>query len=129
MTGSEIDQTFSVRQTAARTGLSAHTLRYYEKIGLMDPIRRSPSGVRCYSQDDVGWIEFLKCLRATGMPIGLMKRYMDCQRNGDASIGDRVRILREHRDAVTERMAEMQRYVAKIDAKIAYYNQEEQHAT
>lgn len=126
MTNEREQTSLSVRETAERTGLSAHTLRYYEKIGLMNPINRSPNGTRCYSADDVGWIEFLKCLRATGMPIGMMKRYMDYQRRGDGSIENRVRILREHRDAVVERLDEMRRYLKKIDSKIAYYTEEKQ---
>ena len=125
MTHEREQMSLSVRETAERTGLSAHTLRYYEKIGLMDPVQRTSGGVRCYSSDDVGWIEFLKCLRATGMPIGMMKRYMDYQRRGDGSIEHRVRILREHRDAVVERLDEMRRYLEKIDSKIAYYTEEE----
>ncbi|MCG8480033.1 MAG: MerR family transcriptional regulator [Spirochaetales bacterium] len=125
MTDEREETSLSVGETAERTGLSAHTLRYYEKIGLMNPISRASNGTRCYSADDVGWIEFLKCLRATGMPIGMMKRYMDYQRRGDGSIGNRVRILREHRDAVVERLDEMRRYLEKIDSKIAYYVEEE----
>ncbi len=125
MTDERERTSWSVRETAARTGLSAHTLRYYEKIGLMNPISRAPNGTRCYSDDDVGWIEFLKCLRATGMPIGMMKRYMDYQRRGDGSIENRIRILREHRDTVIQRLHEMRRYLEKIDSKIAYYTEEE----
>ena len=125
MTHEPAEKTLSVRETAERTGLTTHTLRYYEKIGLMNPVRRNAGGTRCYSEDDVGWIEFLKCLRATGMPIEMMKQYMDFQRRGDGSIGDRLRILREHRIGVVEQIAQMHRHLKKLDSKIAYYLEEE----
>src|SRR5574340_1589499 len=87
----------TIQQVAGRTGLSEYTLRYYEHIGLIESVNRAENGHRRYTEGDIGWIEFLKCLRATGMPVAQMKDYADLTRSGDHTIGDRVNILEEHR--------------------------------
>lgn len=91
----------TIRQVARETGLSEHTLRYYERIGLIAPISRAPNGHRRYSGDDVGWITFLMRLRATGMPISRMKQYSDLQRQGDATLD--VSLIAPHRCELVER--------------------------
>ena len=116
----------SVGEAAVTTGLSVHTLRYYERIGLLDPISRASSGHRTYTPVDIGWIEFLKCLRATGMPIETMKRYVDAQREGDHTLLDRLAILESHREAVLDRIAELKRYLETINYKVAYYTAEKE---
>ena len=111
----------SVKTAALKTGLSEHTLRYYERIGLLDPIKRSKSGHRNYSPEDIGWVEFLKCLRATGMPIEMMKLYMDFQRSGDNSFENRLGILKNHKIAVLKKIKELKKFLETIDYKIGFY--------
>ena len=124
MTNTETD--LSVKEAAEETGLSEHTLRYYERIGLLNPIRRSGSGHRRFSADDMGWINFLKCLRATGMPIEDMKRYMDYQRDGDDRFDHRLGLLRMHRENVTRKIRELQDHLGVIDYKIGYYSDQKE---
>lgn len=112
----------TIRQVARETGLSAHTLRYYERIGLISPIGRAPNGHRRYSGGDVGWITFLMRLRATGMPISRMKQYSDLQWQGDATLTERLALLEEHRREVKKRIEKLNYNLAVIEHKIEYYS-------
>ena len=115
----------TVKEVAATTGLSAHTLRYYEREGLVDPIGRAESGHRRYSQRDIAWIEFLGRLRATGMPIRKMKRFADLRREGDPTIPARRALLKKHGTEVRQRVAELERDLVMIDEKVELYEQME----
>lgn len=112
----------SISQVAAITGLSTHTLRYYEREGLMlTPVDRASSTHRRYGEADVGWVEFLTKLRSTGMSIAEVRRYVELVRNGDFTTAERLDLLREHRVAVLADIAEMTKSLAAIDFKIALY--------
>ncbi|MBN1312350.1 MAG: MerR family transcriptional regulator [Anaerolineae bacterium] len=121
-----MDTLLTIQQVADKTGLSEHTLRYYERIGLIESIDRADNGHRRYSDVDVGWIEFLKCLRATGMPVMQMKAYADLTRVGDHTIEARLELLKEHRRAVLAQIEEMQAYLSVVDYKIDYYTKEKE---
>ncbi len=112
----------TIQQIAAATGLSVHTLRYYERIGLLNAIARDgSSGHRRYSQSDIAWIGFLKHLRATGMPIRQVQRYADLLRQGDATINARQQLLEEHQAVIEAHLAEVQQHLTAICTKIALY--------
>lgn len=111
----------TIQQVAEATGLSVHTLRYYERIGLIHPINRASNSHRRYSMDDVGWIEFLTKLRATGMSIQQMQRYADLQRQGDDTLPERVEMLRTLRDEAEARIEELQTHLGLIRYKIDLY--------
>jgi DNA-binding transcriptional MerR regulator len=115
----------SIQQVAHETGLSAHTLRYYERIGLISPVDRAPNGHRRYSADDVGWIIFLTRLRTTGMPISQMQQYAELQRKGDSTLPQRLELLKAHRHTVKEHIRELEEYLAVIEHKITYYTKQE----
>ncbi|MGF1472487.1 MAG: MerR family transcriptional regulator [Rubrobacteraceae bacterium] len=115
----------TVKEVAALTGLSDHTLRYYEREGLVDRIGRAGSGHRRYSERDVAWIEFLGRLRATGMPIRKMKRFADLRRRGESTVPARRALLEEHRTEVRRRISELERDLRVIDEKIGLYEQME----
>ena len=119
----EIENGMTIQQTAGETGLSAHTLRYYERIGLISPVDRAPNGHRRYTEYDVGWIGFLNKLRATGMPIAKMKQYADLQRQSDDTLAERLALLEEHRREVKKRIQELERNLAVIEHKIGYYSE------
>lgn len=95
----------SISQVAERTGLSIHTLRYYERAGLIIGVGRADNGHRCYAEADVVWLEFLKRLRATGMPMSQMKHFADLRRQGDASRDERAIMLEKHFAAVEKHIA------------------------
>ncbi len=119
-----MDARLTIQQVADRTGLSEYTLRYYENIGLIETVNRAENGHRRYSIDDVGWIEFLKCLRATGMPVAQMLKYAELARSGQNTIADRLALLEDHRAAVLAEIDELQKFVAVLDHKIDYYTTE-----
>lgn len=116
-----IEMELTIQQVAIRTELSVHTLRYYEKIGLMDPIPRSTSGHRTYHVKDLEWIELLKRLRATGMPIASMQRFADMMRQGDSGIGQRRQLLEEHERKLLIQVEELQDTLRVLRDKITYY--------
>lgn len=112
---------YTIEEAAQRTGVTTHTLRYYERIGLLAPVGRASSGHRRYSDDDLGAIGFLTLLRQTGMPIRDMQRFVELTRAGDGTIPQRVVVLEAHRDALAEQLALLNRHFAAIEIKIGIY--------
>lgn len=105
-------------------GLSAHTLRYYERIGLMPFVTRSDSsGHRRYTERDLEVLEFLKRLRATGMSIQQMQRYVTLALQGDSTVGERRELLVTHEARVREQLAELQTTLGLIEGKLERYEQ------
>jgi DNA-binding transcriptional MerR regulator len=112
---------YSPGQVAEKTGFSLDTLRYYEKIGLLDDIARNSAGRRIFTEDDICWLGTLRCLRDTGMPIALMTRYAELARGGDDTLAERVALLEEHDREVEEKLIHLQRQQEHIKAKIRWY--------
>jgi DNA-binding transcriptional MerR regulator len=111
----------TIQEVSQATGISTHTLRYYERIGLIHPIQREENSHRYYTRDDLGWIDFLLKLRATGMSIKDMRRYAELQRQGDATLPERVEMLKALRDNVEARMDELNEHLKLIYYKIEVY--------
>lgn len=111
----------TIQQVAEATQLSVHTLRYYERIGLIHSIGRAENSHRRYTTADVDWINFLNKLRATGMSIQQMQHYTELQREGDASLSERVEMLRVLRDEAEARMAQLAEHLKLIHYKIDIY--------
>jgi DNA-binding transcriptional MerR regulator len=111
----------TISEVAERTGLSRHTLRYYERDGLMLSVGRAGSGHRRYSERDLGWIELISKLRGTGMPIREVRRYAELVRAGDGNEDERLALLRAHRERVRAQLDTMAAYLDAIDMKISYY--------
>jgi DNA-binding transcriptional MerR regulator len=116
-----VDEGYSIEQAAEITGVGRHALRYYERIGVLAPVPRGTGGHRRYTEADLGAIGFVTLLRDTGMPIRDVRRFMELTRGGDHTIGDRVALLRAHRDAVRERLDREERYLSAIVAKVGIY--------
>ncbi len=113
--------TLTPAQMAAQADLSVDTLRYYEKAGLMPRVQRLPNGHRRYSESDVGWLELVKCLRDTGMPIRHIQRYAEMKWTGDETARQRYDLLWKHRAAVLDQIAELERNLEHLDGKLRYY--------
>jgi DNA-binding transcriptional MerR regulator len=96
-------------------------LRYYERLGLLASISRLPNGHRRYSEVDLEWIDFLKCLRETAMPIAEMQHFAEITRQGESTVRERREFLEAHQRKVSLDLQEMQRTLAIIDTKIAHY--------
>jgi DNA-binding transcriptional MerR regulator len=111
----------TISEAAEASGLTAHTLRYYERAGLLDPVGREAGGRRRYDDGDLARISFLTKLRATGMPIRSVRSYADLLRGGDGNEAERLALLEAHRDEVRERLAEMEHHLRLIEDKIEIY--------
>ncbi|GAB3874315.1 MerR family transcriptional regulator [Dactylosporangium cerinum] len=111
----------TIAEVAEQTGLTAHTLRYYERAGLLDPPERDWNGHRRYSERDVSMLQLLTRLRATGMTIAEMRRYAELCRVGPATFDERRELLEEHRRQVKQKIAELQTDLALIEYKISVY--------
>jgi Predicted transcriptional regulators len=121
--------TLTISEVAERTGLSTHTLRYYEREGLMlHPVGRASSTHRRYNDQDVSWVVFLSRLRSTAMPIARIREYVSLARKGDATSDARRELLLVHRMRVVEQLEEMQRSLAAVDVKIALYEEKVRNA-
>ncbi|WP_027483095.1 MerR family transcriptional regulator [Deinococcus pimensis] len=113
--------TFSINEAAERSGVSPHTLRYYERIGLLDSPARAAGGQRRYVEADLMRVAFLRRLRATGMSIQEMRAFVTLTREGDASVAARCALLEAHEQAVQQRLLRLSGDLEAIRAKIAHY--------
>jgi DNA-binding transcriptional MerR regulator len=113
--------TYAPQEAAARAGVSIDTLRYYERIGLIDDVPRTPGGQRVYRDDHLDWLGVLTCLRRSGMPVREMRRYAELARDGEVTEEERLCILEEHRRAVLASMAELRQALHVVDEKIDWY--------
>lgn len=114
MTIAEVSEKFDITQD---------TLRYYERIGLLPHINRSKSGIRNYTEEDCGWVEFIKCMRAAGLPIEVLIEYVALFQQGDKTADTRKKLLIEQRKQLMARMEDMKKTLERLDYKIARYEQ------
>ncbi len=114
---------YSIAQVAEKTNLTAHTLRYYEKEGLLPFVERNDSGIRTFGDKDLQWLEVICCLKNTGMPIKKIKEYIELCCEGDDTLDVRREIFLKHREDVLRQMAELQKNLDKINHKIKFYDQ------
>lgn len=112
---------YNIRNMAEQSGMSAHTLRYYERVGLIQPVKRARNGHRQYSKADAAWLNFLHCMRATNMPIRQLQRYAVLLEQGDATSEERRRILEDHQAEIAAQIGQLERAHALISMKIANY--------
>ncbi|KOU61275.1 MerR family transcriptional regulator [Streptomyces sp. MMG1533] len=117
----EGQDSYTISEVVALTGLTAHTLRWYERIGLMPHIDRSHTGQRRYCNRDLDWLDLVGKLRLTGMPVADMVRYAELVREGDHTYTDRFELLKATREDVLARIAELQDTLAVLDRKINFY--------
>ena len=115
------EEQLTIQIVAEITGLSVYTLRYYERIGLIHPIERAENTHRRYTNDDIGWIDFLNKLRAMGMSIQEMQTYAELQRQGDISLPERVEMLKVLRSKAEACMQELQENLNLMHYKITMY--------
>ncbi len=118
-----VARTYTVGEVSAQTGLSAHTLRWYEQVGLLDPVDRDAAGRRRYGDDDLGRLSFLMKLRSTGMPVRDMVRFVELSRGGDEHAAEKLRILTDHRERVRTQIQALQEDLKTIEYKIDLYSE------
>lgn len=116
-----MDTQFTIQQVCQETGLTAHTLRYYERIGLISGVARDAGGRRRYTQADMDWLRFLMRLRDTGMPIADMLHYADLRRQGESTHAERGELMARHLAGLQERIAHLQELAGYVAAKVQWY--------
>lgn len=113
----------TIAEVSQKYDISADTLRYYERIGLIPPVPRTRGGLRDYGEESCGWIQLMKCMRAAGVQIEALIEYVDLFQQGDATLDARKALLVEQRDQLVSRMAEMQASLDLLNQKIDRYEQ------
>ncbi|MFY1616889.1 MerR family transcriptional regulator [Micromonospora sp. WMMD736] len=112
---------YAPAEAARRSGFTLDTLRYYEKIGLLADVGRTPGGQRVFTDDDLSWLLLFRCLRDTGMPIAQMCRYASLARAGEHTVDERRELLRQHAAQVEEQMRLLRRQYDHLREKIRFY--------
>ena len=110
-----------IAEVSEQYGLSADTLRYYERVGLIPPVHRNESGIRDYDELDLKRVDFIKCMRSAGLPIEVLIEYVALVQKGDKTIEARKEILIEQREILVSKMKEMQKTLDVLDHKIEVY--------
>lgn len=115
-----------IKEVSERMALSQDTLRYYEKIHLIPPVKRTASGIREYDQQDLRWIEFIKCMRNAGLSIEALCEYVKLYQEGDSTTNQRMQILYQQRAALKDRLEAMHLTLERLNDKISLYESEQE---
>jgi DNA-binding transcriptional MerR regulator len=115
-----VSTTWTIREAADKSGLSPYTLRWYERIGLLGQIGRTPDGRRRFTEKDLEWLGLIGKLRATGMPVKDMQRYAELVRSG-AGQAERLELLQRHREEVRRALRAQQECLELLNSKIDHY--------
>ena len=110
-----------ISEVSKKYDIPVDTLRYYEKAGLLPNVRKNSSGIRDYSESDCGWVEFIKCMRGAGLPVEVLKRYIELFFEGDSTLMARKSILVEERQKLIEKRDAIQATIDRLDYKISVY--------
>jgi DNA-binding transcriptional MerR regulator len=111
----------TIAEVSRKYEISADTLRYYERIGLIPPVHRNTSGIRDYTKEDCNWVHFIKCMRSAGLSIEVLVEYVTMFQQGNSTIKARKELLIEQRRQLAERIEEMQSVLERLDNKIEGY--------
>lgn len=115
--------TYSIGQVAKKTGLSAYTLRYYEKEKLLPFVKKNASGIRRYTEEDINWLSMIECLKATGMPIKEIRAYIKWYNEGDGTLEKRLALFRHRRAVVLKEQEALRKILGKVEFKIRLYEE------
>ena len=111
----------TIKDVSIKTGLTEYTLRYYEKAGILPPVKRNEYGQRVYGENDLNWMDFLLCLKGTGLSLRGIRQIMELYSRGDETIPERIRLLKEHKKQTLLKLSELKVMLEKIDGKISWY--------
>jgi Predicted transcriptional regulators len=112
---------YSIAKASEKTGLTPHTLRFYDKEGLLPFVARTASGIRIFQDSDIEWLSLITCLKNTGMSIKDIKVFIDWYQEGDATLEKRLMLFRHQKEIIEEQMKALNQYMEKINYKIKYY--------
>lgn len=111
----------TIAQVSKKYSLTQDTLRYYERIGMIPPVHRTPSGLRDYTEQDCSWVELAKCMRSAGLPVEAMIEYVRLYQLGDETIPARLQLLLEQRERLLKQRAEIDNTLERLNYKISKY--------
>lgn len=111
----------TISEVCKKYDITADTIRYYERIGLIPPINRNPSGVRDFTEEDCNWVQFIKCMRGAGLSIEALIDYVSMFQKGNVTIKERKNLLIEQRTLLVKKIEDMQRTLDRLDKKIDGY--------
>lgn len=117
------ERIWSIHELADEFHITTHTLRYYERIGIIGPVKRDPSGRRQYSEDQYNWLKYLICFRNTGMSLDEIKQYISLIQEGETTTTDRKQFMVKHREKILQNLEETKKHLEMIDFKIEYYTE------
>lgn len=117
------DQNFSIGDVAEETGLTVDTLRFYEKSEVIGPIHRKHGGRRSYTKKDLDWLDFVTCLKSTGMSLDSIREYRKLMMEGDETAAKRKELMIQHRESLEQQMATLQEAMDRINYKIDFYDE------
>jgi DNA-binding transcriptional MerR regulator len=112
---------YTIGEIAETTGLSIHTLRYYEKEGIMPSVKRNNSGIRIYEKTDLEVLQFIRCLKETGMPVIDIKKFVNLLVQGDHTIEKRIDLLQKQKENVQSQVNQLMSYIQMLDGKVKLY--------
>lgn len=112
----------NVSQFSSLTGLSPHTIRYYDKMGLLDDVHRLPNGHRYFSEKDIRWMEFVQRLKATGMPLEQISEYARLRKMGSSTLAERQGLLTQHAQTLRQNIDTQISHLESLNQKIAFYD-------
>ncbi len=111
----------TIKEVAEKYAISTDTLRYYERIGMLPPVGRTAGGIRTYTEEDMGWIELVLCMRGAGLPIEAIIEYVKLFRMGDSTIRARLELLQEQRETLLLQKEKIESTLDRLNYKIARY--------
>lgn len=113
----------TIREVSERYNISQDTLRYYERIGMIPPVTRSPGGIRDYREKDLSWVELAICMRSAGLPVEVMIEYVRLYQQGDVTMQARMELLQEQREKLLEQRQQLDTTLKRLDYKISVYEE------
>ena len=113
----------TIKEVAEKYDISADTLRYYERVGMIPKVTRRPNGIRDYQESDLGWVELAICMRSAGLPIEVMIEYVKLYKEGDNTIPARLELLQEQMNVLKEQKAQIESTVERLAYKISMYEE------
>ena len=111
----------TIREVSEKFGITQDALRYYEKVGMIPPVTRTPGGIRDYSEEDLKWVELAKCMRGAGLPVEALTEYVKLFRQGDETIPARLSLLQAQRSALLEQQRKVTETLVRLEYKISRY--------
>jgi DNA-binding transcriptional MerR regulator len=114
---------YTIKQTAAKTGLTDHAIRYYDREGLLPLLERTDSGIRKFSDADIDWLGLICCLKNSGMPINKIKEFMNLCLQGETTCEERKSILLEHKEHILQQMELLQDSLSTVNYKLEHYKE------